>query len=114
MLTKAFIPYGGYYSSPFSRWQGTLANENAITLGAATAKRWLEEKPWDAKVFDYTYLGITVHQPHAFYGGPWSAALTGADGVPGLLVSQACSTSTVAVYHAAWGWNPAFSRPRSV
>ena len=103
MLTKAFIPYGGYYSSPFSRWQGTLANENAITLGAATAKRWLEEKPWDAKVFDYTYLGISVHQKHGFYGGPWSAALTGADGVPGLLVSQACSTSTVAVYHASMG-----------
>ena len=34
MLTKAFVPYKGYYSSPFSRWQGTLANENAIALGA--------------------------------------------------------------------------------
>jgi len=34
MLTKAFIPYKGYYSSPFSRWQGTMANENAIVLGA--------------------------------------------------------------------------------
>ena len=41
MLTKAFIPYGGYYSTPFARWQGTLANENAITLGAETSKRWL-------------------------------------------------------------------------
>ena len=103
MLQKAFIPYGGYYSSPFSRWQGTLANENSITLGAATAKRWLEKKSWDPKIFDYTFLGISVHQPHAFYGGPWSAALTGAEGSPGLLVSQACSTSTVAVYLAAIG-----------
>ena len=103
MLQKAFIPYGGYYSSPFSRWQGTLANENSITLGAATAKGWLEHKNWDPKLFDYTFLGISVHQPHAFYGGPWSAALTGAEGAPGLLVSQACSTSTVAVYLASVG-----------
>ena len=41
MLKKAFIPYGGYYSSPFCRWQGKLANENAIVLGADTAKKWI-------------------------------------------------------------------------
>ncbi len=103
MLEKAYIPYGGYYSSPFSRWQGTLANENSITLGAATAKRWLGQKRWDPKIFDYFFLGITVHQLQGFYGGPWAAALTGAAGIPGLLVSQACSTSTVAVYHASVG-----------
>lgn len=103
MLEKVYIPYGGYYSSPFSRWQGTLANENSITLGAATAKRWLEQKGWDPKIFDYVYLGITVHQLQGFYGGPWAAALMGAERVPGLLVSQACSTSTVALYHASVG-----------
>ena len=103
MLEKVYVPYGGYFSSPFSRWQGTLANDNSITLGAATAKRWLEQKRWDPKIFDYFYLGITVHQLAGFYGGPWSAALTGAERVPGLLVSQACSTSTVAVYHASMG-----------
>ncbi|MGD8880806.1 MAG: thiolase family protein [Desulfobacterales bacterium] len=108
MLEKAYIPYGGYYSSPFSRWQGTLANENSITLGAATARRWLEHKRWDPKIFDYFFLGITVHQRHGFYGGPWAAALTGAERVPGLLVSQACSTSTVAVYHASVGVETGF------
>ena len=56
MLQKAYIPYGGYYSSPFSRWQGTMANENAITLGATTAKRWLAKKEWDPKIFDYFFL----------------------------------------------------------
>jgi hypothetical protein len=44
MLTKAYIPYRGYFSSPFARWQGTLANENAISLAAETSKRWLSEK----------------------------------------------------------------------
>ncbi len=103
MLTKAYIPYKGYYSSPFSRWQGSMANENAIVLAAETAKRWLEEKNWDPQVFDYLFLGVTVHQPHGFYGGPWAAAMMGASGIPGLIVSQACSTSTIAVYQASVG-----------
>lgn len=103
MLSKAFIPYGGYYSTPFSRWQGTLANENAITLGAETSKRWLAEKNWDAKIFDYLILGITVGQPKMFYGGPWASALIGATDIPGLLISQACSTSTTGIFQAAVG-----------
>ena len=32
MYTKAFIPYKGYYSSPFARWQGTLAFLLAIAV----------------------------------------------------------------------------------
>jgi acetyl-CoA acetyltransferase len=103
MLTKAYIPYKGYYSSPFARWQGSMANENSIELAAETAKRWLAEKNWDPKIFDYFYLGITVHQHHGFYGGPWAAALMGAAGIPGVLVSQACSTSTICVYQASVG-----------
>jgi acetyl-CoA acetyltransferase family protein len=103
MLTKAFIPYGGYYSTPFARWQGTLANENAITLGADTSKRWLAAKGWDANMFDYLILGITVGQPKMFYGGPWASALIGAVNTPGLLISQACSTSTTGIFQAAVG-----------
>ena len=103
MLSKAFIPYGGYYSTPFARWQGTLANENAITLGAATSVRWLAEKKWDPKTFDYLILGITVGQPKMFYGGPWASALIGAVDTPGLLISQACSTGTTGVFQAAVG-----------
>ena len=103
MLSNAYIPYKGYFSSPFSRWQGSLADEHAIKLGAETSKRWLAEKGWDPKLIDYLFLGITVHQPQGFYGGPWASAMLGAERVPGLLVSQACSTSTVAIYQAAMG-----------
>ena len=78
MLTKAYIPYKGYYSSPFSRWQGSMANENSIVLATETAKRWLAEKSWDPKIYDYLFLGITVHQHHGFYGGPWAAGMVGA------------------------------------
>ena len=103
MLSKAFIPYGGYYSTPFSRWQGSLANENAITLGADTSRRWLADRQWDPKIFDYLILGLTIGQPKMFYGGPWSSALIGATDTPGLLISQACSTSTTGIFQAAVG-----------
>ncbi len=103
MLTKAFIPYKGYYSTPFARWQGTMANENSITLGAETSKRWLESKKWDPSVFEYLFLGITIGQPKFFYGGPWASALMGAEKIPGVIVSQACSTSTTCVFQAGVG-----------
>ena len=103
MLSKAFIPYSGYYSTPFARWQGSLANVNAITLGAETTKRWIANKNWDPNVLDYLILGITIGQPKVFYGGPWASALIGAAGIPGCVLSQACSTSTTGIYQAAMG-----------
>jgi len=103
MLTKAFIPYKGYYSSPFSKWQGSLANEHSIVLGSDTAKNWLGAKDISPDIFDYLILGATVGQPHIFYGGPWASALIGAHTIPGCLVSQACSTSTTVVFQAAMG-----------
>ncbi len=103
MLTKAFIPYQGYYSSPFARWQGSLANEHSMVLGSQTARNWLDTKKISPDTFDYLILGATVGQPHIFYGGPWAAALMGADTIPGMLITQACSTSTTVIFQAATG-----------
>ncbi|MCP4024533.1 MAG: thiolase family protein [Desulfobacteraceae bacterium] len=103
MLTKAYIPYKGYFSTPFARWQGSLANENSIILGAQTSQRWIKQNSMDPQIFDYLILGITVGQPKMFYGGPWASALIGAQNIPGLLISQACSTSTTGVFQAAMG-----------
>ena len=103
MLTKVYIPYGGYYSSPFARWQGSFANDNAIVLGAETAKRWLAEKNWDPGMLDYLYLGTTVGQHYLFYGSTWAAHLMGAGHMPGVTLMQACSTSTTCIYQASVG-----------
>ena len=103
MLTKAYIPYGGYYSTPFARWQGTLANENAIVLGANTARRWLEAKNWTPEMLEYLFLGITVGQHYVFYGSTWAAHLMGAGHIPGVTLMQACSTSTTCIFQAAAG-----------
>lgn len=101
MFKNAFIPYGGYYSSPFCKWQGSLANVNSIELGAATSQRWLASREIDPALFDYLYLGVSVGQKAIFYGAPWAAAMMGAPGIPGQNVTQACATSTTAVFNAA-------------
>ena len=103
MLTKAYIPYGGDYSTPFARWQGSLANEHSIVLGAATSKRFFESRGWDPQTIEYVVVGSTVYQKQWFYSGPWAAAMMGATGAPGVLVSQACSTSTFSLYQAGMG-----------
>jgi acetyl-CoA acetyltransferase len=108
VLTKAYIPYRGYYSTPFVRWQGSLANEHSIVLGANTSRRFFESRKWDPKMFDYVLVGSTVYQKQWFYSGPWAAALMGATGTPGILVSQACSTATVTLYQAGMGVETGF------
>ena len=103
MLTKAHIPYGGYFSSPFCRWQGRLANENAITLGATTARRWFENRDLDPTVVEYLYFGMTVAQNRMFYSHNWASGMLmdGKKNIPGLFVHQACTTSTTCIHLAA-------------
>jgi len=98
---KAYIPYGGYWSSPFCRWQGALAEQNSVELAARTAGRFLAEREIGGKVFDGLVLGFTVPQHRSFYGGPWAAVLAGLPGITGPMVSQACATSARSIYEAA-------------
>ncbi len=102
--TKVYIPYGGYYSTPFSRWQGSMQNDNAISLGATTARRWfLEKKKIEPTVIDYAYVGSTVAQNHWFIAHNWATSILTDDKkfLPGLFVGQACSTSTTVINLAA-------------
>lgn len=101
---KAYIPYGGYFSSPFSRWQGSMQNDNAVSLAATTARRWfLDKKKLDPTIIEYLFLGSTVAQNHWFCGHNWAAAILTDDQkfVPGLFINQACSTSTTILALAA-------------
>lgn len=103
MFKNAYIPYKGYYSSPFVRWQGSLSTAHPVRLAGATIKRWIaERKPgWDPMKVDYVNMGNTVAMKHAFWNGSWVAALLGAERTVGVWLSQACSTGTTAVYQAA-------------
>lgn len=33
-FTKSYIPYGGYWSIPFVKWQGSFANLHALKFAA--------------------------------------------------------------------------------
>jgi hypothetical protein len=56
---------GGYYSTPFYRWQGSIQYDDSIQLGASTARRWFLERKIDPAMLDYMYFGSTVSQ-HVF------------------------------------------------
>jgi len=101
MFNKAYIPYKGYWSSPFSRWQGSLQNEHPIKLAAATVKKFMELRGYDPLMLDGCVYGQTIGMPHWFYANPWFCALMGNDKISGPTLSQACATSATAVYKAA-------------
>jgi acetyl-CoA acetyltransferase len=101
MFSKIFIPHKGYWSSPFSRWQMSFQNAHAIELGAATARKFLELRGYDAKMFDGCVLGMTVGQYKWFHATPWFCALMGNDKISGPMISQACATSATCLYTAA-------------
>ena len=93
-MTDAYIPYGGYWSTPFAKWQGTLSHLNSIELAAHVAKDELDRREIAPADFDMAVLGLTVPQHKSFYGTPWLTAMMGADKVTGPTVAQACATST--------------------
>lgn len=98
---NVFIPYGGYWSTPFCKWQGSFAHLNAISFAADTAKRFLDGRGIAPTSFDGVTLGITVLQKSQLYGGPWLAAMMGGEGITGTMVSQACATGARTLATAA-------------
>ncbi len=87
------IPYGGYWSTPFARWQGSLSHLHSLRFAAHVAKQELAKRNIEPEVFDYGVLGMTRPERGSFYGLPWLMGLVGAGHVGGPTVSQACATS---------------------
>jgi len=100
MITKGYIPYKGYWSSPFCRWQGKLQHEHAIICAAATAKRFLENLNVPPEKFDGLVLGTTIPQKQWFFAPAHFAGLIGNEKISGPLIAQACATSAVSVNYA--------------
>ena len=89
----AYIPYGGYWSTPFAKWQGSLSHLNSMEFAAHVAADELAQREIPADRFDMAVLGITIPQYQSFFGTPWVTAMMGADRVAGPTVTQACATS---------------------
>jgi acetyl-CoA acetyltransferase family protein len=98
---RAYIPYGGYWSSPFCRWQGSFGHLHALKFGAEVASRALGERKIAPEALDGLFLGLTVPQQFSFYGAPWVAGLIGAPAITGPTIGQACATSGRVITNAA-------------
>jgi acetyl-CoA acetyltransferase len=99
---NVFIPYGGYWCTPFVKWQGNFAALHPLTFAAEITKKALADRKIEPAAFDALYLGMTVLAKNAFYGAPWLAGLLGAEGLTGPTFNQACATSARVVGSAAF------------
>ncbi len=101
MAFKGQIPYGGYWSTPYARWQGSFARLHSVRFAADVASKELARRGIDPACFDLGVLGTTVPQQHSFYGLPWLMGMIGADRVGGPTIAQACATSVRCLATAA-------------
>jgi len=98
-----YIPYGGYWSTPFCSWQGNFQNLHSIKFAADIGNRFLQENDISSKEFDELILGITIPQLSNFYGTPWLAGMIGAEYITGPMIGQACATGAKCIEIAALG-----------
>jgi acetyl-CoA acetyltransferase len=94
---NAFIPYGAYWSSPFAKWQGSLATLDPLPLAARLARSAIDARGIPPDAIDLAVLGHTNPYPGSFYGTPYVTGLMGIDRVAGPTVQQACATSVRAL-----------------
>ena len=95
------IPAGFAWSSPFTKWQGSLAEVSSLDLAADVTARALAERRVDPARMAGLVLGWTIPQPDIFYGAPTLAARLGAGAVSGPMIGQACATSVACLAAAA-------------
>ena len=98
---SVYIPFGGYWSSPFAKWQGAFSSLHALRFAADVAKTAMKARGLEPTDCDALYLGTTVPQPSSFYGAPWLAGMIGAPEITGPTISQACATSARVIASAA-------------
>lgn len=92
MKNQIEIPYGCYWSTPFTKWQGALQHLNSVELAADVCKKEMASKNIDPQIVDHAVLGMTVLQRQSFHGLPWLTGLAGMPHVAGQTLSQVCAT----------------------
>jgi acetyl-CoA acetyltransferase family protein len=97
LFERSYIPYDAYWSTPFCRWQGSFAHLHSMEFAAEVCRGAFPARRISPDIFDSIVLGMTVPQKYSFYGAPWMAAMVGAAGITGPMISQACATSAKCV-----------------
>lgn len=101
MFEQIEIPYGCYFSTPFTRWQGSMQNLHSVKFAAWVTRRELARRNIEPSCLNAGVLGISVYQHQSFYGTPWFMGLIGAPQAPGPTVSQACASGVRVLLMAA-------------
>ncbi|MDP6930013.1 MAG: thiolase family protein [Planctomycetota bacterium] len=101
MFKNTYLAAGSWWSTPFSRWQGSFANQHSMKLAAQVAESVLAKHSIPGEAIDSLVLGLSVPQRSSFYGAPWMAGMLGLKGVTGPTVAQACATSVRMIAGAA-------------
>jgi acetyl-CoA acetyltransferase family protein len=95
------IPVDQIWSSPFVRWQGSLADVSSIDVAVAVTRDAMASRRVDPEEIDGLVVGMTIPQPNCFYAAPWIASRLGMPGLGGAVIAQACATSVASVAAAA-------------
>ncbi|MDA1194799.1 MAG: thiolase family protein [Planctomycetota bacterium] len=97
---NTYLPAGGYWSSPFCKWQGSFSSLHPVKFAAEVTVQGLAARGIAATELDSLVFGWTIPGRRIFYGAPWIAGLIGAPDITGAMISQACATSAAALAHA--------------
>ena len=100
-FSKAAIPLGLAWSSPFCRWQGPLAEMSSVDLAVDVTARALGPRGVATDEITHYVLGTTVPQLTSFFGVTTIARRLGAPYATGPTIAQACATSAACVRAAA-------------
>lgn len=98
---NAYIPFTHIWSTPFVKWQGELAEVNALDAAVDVTGRALAERGTAVDAFTHWALGMTVVQQHSFFGVTLVTRRLGAGAVAGPWINRACATSVAVVDHLA-------------
>lgn len=98
---RTALPLHWIWSSPFARWQGSLADTSSLDLAAAVTADALAQRQLDPADIQGLVVGLTIPQAHSFYAAPWLASRLGMPGLTGPHISQACATSVACIVSAA-------------
>jgi acetyl-CoA acetyltransferase family protein len=98
---SAYLSARHLWSSPFARWQGSLAEVSSLDLAVAVTQGALSRRQFDPARVSQIVLGSTIPQAQVFYGAPWIAARLGMTGISGPHIAQACATSVACIVAAA-------------
>ena len=100
-FTRAYIPFGMSWTSPFAKWQGPLAELNSLDMAVDVTGRALADRGLPPEEITQWTLGCTVPQQYGFYGVTGISRRLGAGDHGGPWLSRACATSAVVVEHLA-------------